>query len=139
MLPGVFCRECHESRDVNLCNLPQDINDNGSDVNQLACPDCGTLYPTDDIERRLIEICNRQIVFSSLARIKEVLSNCRNTANDMGLSNVTLGLIPRNRKWQSSRKNTWIAHQLYHGSCGPRPTHNMYHRARRHYCIGIYS
>ena len=63
ILPDVFCTECHESRDVNLCDLPQDYDDEEEAIQRhWACPDCGTLYPSDDIERRLIEICNRKIV-----------------------------------------------------------------------------
>jgi DNA polymerase epsilon subunit 1 len=58
ILPAVFCAECHESRDVNLCHLP----DEEGEANHWACLDCGTLYPSDDIERRLIEICNRKVV-----------------------------------------------------------------------------
>jgi DNA polymerase epsilon subunit 1 len=76
ILPDVFCSECHESRDVNLCDLPQD-GDVVEDVNQRhwACPDCGTLYPSDDIERRLIEICNRKIVRYQLQDLRCIKTN----------------------------------------------------------------
>lgn len=77
ILPGVFCGECHESRDVNLCDLPQAGDDEEGAANQRhwACPDCGTLYRSDDIERRLIEICNRKIVRYQLQDLRCIKTN----------------------------------------------------------------
>jgi DNA polymerase epsilon subunit 1 len=47
------------------------------DVNQRhwACPDCGKLYPSDDIERRLIEICIRKIVRYQLQDLRCIKTN----------------------------------------------------------------
>lgn len=77
MLPGVFCSECHESRDVNLCDVPPDANDEdgASNHRHWACPDCGTLYASDDIERRLIEICSRKVVRYQLQDLRCVKTN----------------------------------------------------------------
>jgi DNA polymerase epsilon subunit 1 len=72
ILPDVFCVECHESRDVNLCD--QD-DEEGANLKQWACQDCGTLYPSDDIERRLIDICNRKMIRYQLQDLRCVKTN----------------------------------------------------------------
>jgi DNA polymerase epsilon subunit 1 len=76
ILPDVFCGECHESRDVNLCDLPHDDDEEeGAKLKQWVCQDCGTLYPKDDIERRLIEICNRKMIRYQLQDLRCVKTN----------------------------------------------------------------
>jgi DNA polymerase epsilon subunit 1 len=50
ILPDVFCVECFDSCDVNLCYTPTD-NDG-----RWSCEDCGTPYDIGVIERRLIDL-----------------------------------------------------------------------------------
>ena len=61
MLPDVFCEECSESRDVNLCFTPPgyEEEDSGS---SWVCADCGTPYNSNIIEHRLINILHRKLV-----------------------------------------------------------------------------
>ena len=54
-LPDVFCSECHESRDVNLCYIPPQ-EDDGIVETQWACNDCGTPYNVPEIESRLLHL-----------------------------------------------------------------------------------
>jgi DNA polymerase epsilon subunit 1 len=75
ILPDVFCGECHESRDVNLCDLPHADDEEGVNLKQWMCQDCGTLYPNDDIERRLIDICDRKMIRYQLQDLRCVKTN----------------------------------------------------------------
>eukprot|EP00559_Dactyliosolen_fragilissimus_P002000 CAMPEP_0184866268 /NCGR_PEP_ID=MMETSP0580-20130426/21602_1 /TAXON_ID=1118495 /ORGANISM="Dactyliosolen fragilissimus" /LENGTH=2479 /DNA_ID=CAMNT_0027365857 /DNA_START=100 /DNA_END=7536 /DNA_ORIENTATION=+ len=60
ILPDVFCVECHESRDVDLCMLPLH---NDEDVKtRWMCEDCATPYDTSHIEQRLIDIVERKVI-----------------------------------------------------------------------------
>ena len=59
MLPDVFCEECSESRDLNLCFSPPGQEESGT---QWVCEDCGTPYNSSVIEQRLIHILNRKLV-----------------------------------------------------------------------------
>jgi len=54
-LPDVFCSECHESRDVNLCYIPPREID-GDIEEQWACDDCGMPYNVPEIENRLLHM-----------------------------------------------------------------------------------
>jgi DNA polymerase epsilon subunit 1 len=59
MLSDLFCLDCHESRDVNLCELPP-LEGEEAPRRHWACEDCGTLYDPEVIERRLIEIATKR-------------------------------------------------------------------------------
>ena len=65
ILPDVFCTECQESRDVDLCILsPMEYNDDGTERQQRnwTCEDCHTPYDVDSIECRLVEIIGKKCV-----------------------------------------------------------------------------
>ena len=57
ILPGVFCAECQESRDVDLCMLP---SLDGEGVSAWSCDDCRTPYDAESIERRLVDMIERK-------------------------------------------------------------------------------
>jgi DNA polymerase epsilon subunit 1 len=63
ILPDVFCSECHESRDVNLCYIPpRSMNEEARIEKQWVCEDCGTPYNASLIEGRLIQITHKKMV-----------------------------------------------------------------------------
>ena len=57
ILPGVFCAECQESRDIDLCMLPSFDSDR---VSAWSCDDCRTPYDAESIERRLVDMIERK-------------------------------------------------------------------------------
>ena len=59
VLPDVFCMECHESRDVNLCILPPPDEDD-EHATSWRCYDCNNPYDSETIERRLVDIVQRK-------------------------------------------------------------------------------
>lgn len=59
ILPDIFCSECQESRDVDLCVIPP------PDENQIGawtCDDCDTPFDSECIERRLIDIIEQKCI-----------------------------------------------------------------------------
>ena len=73
MLPDVFCEECSESRDVNLCFTPPGQEDMDSTL--WICEDCHTPYNSHTIEQRLIHILNRQVVRYQLQDLRCAKTN----------------------------------------------------------------
>jgi DNA polymerase epsilon subunit 1 len=61
MLPDCYCKECQETRDVNLCYLPPTDGDDARNIHWF-CEDCGTEYDVTSIERRLIEIAHKNVL-----------------------------------------------------------------------------
>jgi len=61
MLPDVFCKECRESRDVNLCYIPPAMEDDAKHMHWL-CDNCGAEYDTEDIERRLVKHVHQRMM-----------------------------------------------------------------------------
>ncbi|KAL7468775.1 hypothetical protein ACHAXS_009012 [Conticribra weissflogii] len=60
ILPDVFCMECHECRDVDLCvTLPEEEE---SSSKQWLCSGCGSPYDVDQVERRLVDIVQRKCI-----------------------------------------------------------------------------
>jgi DNA polymerase epsilon subunit 1 len=57
VLPDVFCAECQECRDIDLCILPSVDEDQ---INTWTCDDCGTAYNAQSIERRLVDVIQRK-------------------------------------------------------------------------------
>jgi DNA polymerase epsilon subunit 1 len=70
ILPDVFCTECHESRDVNLCYVPPRDTEEDDSQKHWQCEDCGTPYDVDSIERRLISLLHRKMVRYQLQDIR---------------------------------------------------------------------
>jgi DNA polymerase epsilon subunit 1 len=58
VLPNVFCSECQECRDLNLCILPISTEQR---VNmKWTCIDCGTPYDSQSIEQKLVDVIQRK-------------------------------------------------------------------------------
>lgn len=70
ILPDVFCMECFECRDLNLCDLPVFGVDEAIPKRHWACDECGAPYNIDDIERRLIESANRKVLSYQLQDLR---------------------------------------------------------------------
>ncbi|EED94471.1 DNA polymerase [Thalassiosira pseudonana CCMP1335] len=60
VLPDVYCMECHECRDVDLCVMPPD--DDESTVKQWLCDGCASPYNVDQMERRLVDIVQKKCI-----------------------------------------------------------------------------
>jgi DNA polymerase epsilon subunit 1 len=74
ILPDVFCTECHESKDINLCHiLPSDDDNEDFDANWI-CEDCGMPFSRQGVEVRLVELIQRKIVRYQLQDLR-----CSNT------------------------------------------------------------
>lgn len=58
VLPDVYCMECHECYDVDLCATPPD--DEESTLKQWLCGGCSSPYDADQMERRLVDIVQRK-------------------------------------------------------------------------------
>ena len=63
VLPDVFCSECQDSRDINLCYIPP-TSEGEEEVKQIHwfCEDCGTEYDVGSIERRLVQHVNQSMM-----------------------------------------------------------------------------
>ena len=59
VLPNVYCIECQESRDVDLCILPPPDEDQ---VRMWTCDECHTAYDSECIERRLLDIIEKKCI-----------------------------------------------------------------------------
>ena len=79
ILPDVFCLDCHESRDVNLCYIPprpmMDDNETATIEKQWVCEDCGTPYNASMIEGRLIQLIHKKMVRYVLQDVRCVKTN----------------------------------------------------------------
>ena len=60
VLPDVYCMECHECYDVDLCATPPE--DEQSSMKHWLCGGCSSQYDMDQIERRLVDIVERKCV-----------------------------------------------------------------------------
>lgn len=58
VLPDVYCTECHECYDVDLCATPPDEEE--SSTKQWICAGCSSPYDSDLMERRLVDIVERK-------------------------------------------------------------------------------
>ena len=79
ILPDVFCSDCHESRDLNLCYIPprplmQD-SEEATIEKQWVCEDCGTPYNASMIEGRLIQLIHKKMVRYALQDVRCVKTN----------------------------------------------------------------
>lgn len=72
ILPDLFCIECHESRDLNLCELPpmESSSDSSVPKRHWACEDCGTPYDPEDIEQRLVDIVRKRVIRYQLQDVR---------------------------------------------------------------------
>ena len=79
MLPDVFCMECYECRDLNLCDMPVFEEGEAAPKRHWACDECGISYNIDDIERRLIETANRKVLRYQLQDLRCTKTNRTST------------------------------------------------------------
>ncbi len=61
VLPDVFCSECQECRDVDLCILPP-VDQHEDRSTTWTCEDCGSPYDAGCIERRLVDAIQRKCI-----------------------------------------------------------------------------
>lgn len=62
ILPDVFCCECQDSRDVNLCYVPPRDAAEDNWNHQWACEDCGTPYDVVAMESRLVHMLQNKVL-----------------------------------------------------------------------------
>lgn len=62
ILPDVFCCECQDSRDVNLCYVPPRDEEEDSWNHEWACEDCGTPYDVVAMESRLVHMLQKKVM-----------------------------------------------------------------------------
>lgn len=60
ILPDVFCSQCQECRDLDLCILPPVEEENEKAA--WTCDGCRTPYDVDSIEQRLVEAIERKCI-----------------------------------------------------------------------------
>lgn len=73
ILPGVFCSECQECRDLDLCILPVPTEDSTNMT--WACADCATPYNSQSIEQKLADVIERKCLRYQLQDLR-----CSNTS-----------------------------------------------------------
>lgn len=75
LLPDVFCTECQESRDINLCYIPPaDDEETGKQIHWF-CEDCGTEYDVAAIERRLVQLAHKMLLRYQLQDLRCTKTN----------------------------------------------------------------
>lgn len=74
MLPDCFCKECQESRDINVCYVAPAEEDEDKAIHWF-CEDCGTEYDVAVIERRLIEHAHKKMVRYQLQDLRCTKTN----------------------------------------------------------------
>jgi DNA polymerase epsilon subunit 1 len=80
MLPDCYCKECQETRDINLCYLPpKDSNYDEEGVLQKQihwfCEECGTEYDVDTIEQRMIDKAHQSLLRYQLQDLRCTKTN----------------------------------------------------------------
>lgn len=74
ILADVFCGECQESRDINLCYVPP--KEANRDYEKMwICEDCGTPYDSSAIERRLVSLLYRKVARYQLQDVRCAKTN----------------------------------------------------------------
>lgn len=74
MLPDCYCKECQESRDVNVCYISP-IEENEEKQIHWFCEDCGTEYDVATIERRLIDKAHKTMLRYQLQDLRCTKTN----------------------------------------------------------------
>jgi len=85
VLPDVYCPECQECKDINLCHLTPISDENEKQVHWF-CEDCGAEYDTDRIQSRLIHHLHRRMVRFQL---QDIRCSKTNAVATHGLSRVS--------------------------------------------------
>lgn len=110
ILPDVFCSECHESRDVNLCYIPPPEDDEELQ-RQWLCEDCGSPYDVDDVEDRLINIANKKLLTYQLQDIRDRKTKRVVTRCLPKLAECATGLTPDTSQ-EEARASMELLHNL---------------------------
>jgi DNA polymerase epsilon subunit 1 len=74
MLPDCYCKECQESRDVNVCYIAPTEEDEAKTIHWF-CEDCGTEYDVATIERRLIDQAHKKMLRYQLQDLRCTKTN----------------------------------------------------------------
>jgi DNA polymerase epsilon subunit 1 len=74
MLPDCYCKECQETRDVNLCYIPTAEQGEPKQIHWF-CEDCGTEYDVATIERRLVENAHKSVLRYQLQDLRCIKTN----------------------------------------------------------------
>ena len=74
VLPDVFCAECQDSRNLNLCYIPPQDPEEGFEKH-WTCEDCGTLYDVTTIENRLVHIVHLKLMRYQLQDLRCTKTN----------------------------------------------------------------
>eukprot|EP00536_Pseudo-nitzschia_multiseries_P014500 jgi/Psemu1/298741/fgenesh1_pm.714_\ len=74
MLPDCYCKECQESRDVNVCYIPPVEEDEGKQIHWF-CENCGAEYDVAAIERRLINQAHKKMLRYQLQDLRCTKTN----------------------------------------------------------------
>ena len=74
MLPDCYCKECQESRDVNVCYIPPTEEDEDQQIHWF-CEDCGSEYDVATIERRLIDQAQKTMLRYQLQDLRCAKTN----------------------------------------------------------------
>jgi len=74
MLPDCYCKECQESRDVNVCYIPPAEDDEEKQIHWF-CEDCGAEYDVASIERRLINQAHKKMLRYQLQDLRCTKTN----------------------------------------------------------------
>jgi DNA polymerase epsilon subunit 1 len=113
VLPDVFCKECHERRDLNLFYLPPHEADEKVD-SRWSCEDCGAFYDVNQIERRLIGMINRKTLRYQLqdtrCRKTKRVSTRLLTAPQESSSGLALDMSERELRYELNLLNNLARH-----------------------------
>ncbi|CAJ1945696.1 unnamed protein product [Cylindrotheca closterium] len=90
ILPDVFCPECQECKDINLCHLPPTSDENEKQVHWF-CEDCGVEYDADRIQSRLIHHLHRRMMRYQL---QDIRCSKTNAVATHGLARVSKSSAP---------------------------------------------
>ena len=74
ILPDVFCVECNETKDLNLCYVPPRETDEEEYRKTWLC-DCASPYDVTAIEKRLIGLVHRKVARYQLQDLRCVKTN----------------------------------------------------------------
>ncbi|KAL3942259.1 MAG: hypothetical protein SGBAC_003529 [Bacillariaceae sp.] len=90
ILPDVYCPECQDCKDINLCQLPPTSKENEKQIHWF-CEDCGAEYDADRIQSRLIHHLHRRMMRYQL---QDIRCSKTNAVATHGLARVSKSSSP---------------------------------------------
>jgi DNA polymerase epsilon subunit 1 len=91
VLPDVFCANCNESKDLNLCYVPP-LNPDDQQYQKAWICDCDVAYDVALIEKRLIDLVQRKVARYQLQDSRCVRTNRVSTRALAPFSDCSAGL-----------------------------------------------